>query len=156
MIPRMSTALSPAARSAEFRFAQPITVRFNDFDLLGHVNNAVYLTYCEMARVGYWPAAAGDTMVEGASFIVAHISIDYRRPIQWHDSVQVCVRVSGVGSKSFTMEYRVLGAAGGEEFVAAEARSVQVMYDYTAGRSIPLSDTLIARLEAFEGRPLRR
>jgi acyl-CoA thioester hydrolase len=144
-----------AARCAAFHFSQPIAVRLSDFDLFGHVNNAFYLTYCEAARIGYWETVSRDAALQDANFILAHASVDYRRPIHWGAPVRVLVRAIAVGSKSFTLEYLVLAGAGADEFLAAEARSVQVMYDYEAARSVPLPPPVIACLESFEGRPLR-
>jgi acyl-CoA thioester hydrolase len=151
----MDTPDPLAARQAEFRFRHPIAVRFNDFDLLGHVNNAVYLTYCEVARFAYLEAVTGDLRQSDLNLILAHISIDYRRPIGWGEPVQIAARTVSVGSKSFTMEYLILGTAAGGDTIAAEARSVQVGYDYTAGRSAALPLAAVAALETFEGRPLR-
>ena len=144
-----------AARRAEFRFSHPIAVRFNDFDLLGHVNNAVYLTFCEAARFAYLTAVGGDIQQSDLNLILAHISIDYRRPVGWGETVRIDVRTVAVGTKSFTMEYLILGTTGADLVIAAEARSVQVAYDYTAGRSAPVLPAFVAALEAFEGRPLR-
>jgi acyl-CoA thioester hydrolase len=144
-----------AARRAEFRFSHPITVRFNDFDLLGHVNNAVYLTFCEAARFAYLEAAAGDIQESDLNLILAHASIDYRRPVRWGEGVRIYARTVAVGTKSFTMEYLILGTTPTGDTIAAEARSVQVGYDYTADRSAPLLPAFVAALEAFEGRPLR-
>src|SRR5260221_7112158 len=42
-----------------YRFVQPIEVRFRDVDAVGHVNNAVYLTYIESARVAWWIQTTG-------------------------------------------------------------------------------------------------
>jgi acyl-CoA thioester hydrolase len=151
----METPDPLAARRAEFRFSHPIAVRFNDFDLLGHINNAVYLTFCEVARFAYLEAVTGDLRQSDLSLILAHMSIDYRRPIGWAEAVRIATRTVSVGTKSFTMEYVILGTAAEGEYIAAEARSVQVGYDYTAGRSVPLLPTLVAALEAFEGRSLR-
>lgn len=144
-----------AARRAAFRFSHPIAVRFNDFDLLGHVNNAVYLTFCEVVRFAYLEAVTGDLQQSDLNLILAHMSIDYRRPIGWGDAVQIATRTVAVGSKSFTMEYLILGSATDGDYLAAEARSVQVGYDYAAGRSVLLPSAVVAALEAFEGRPLR-
>jgi acyl-CoA thioester hydrolase len=151
----METPDPLAARRAEFRFSHPIAVRFNDFDLLGHVNNAVYLTFCEAARFAYLTAASGDIQQSDLNLILAHASIDYRHPLGWGEAVRIDVRTVAVGTKSFTMEYLILGISGAGEYIAAEARSVQVAYDYTAGRSALVLPTFVAALEAFEGRPLR-
>ncbi len=142
-------------RRAEFRLSQPIEIRFNDYDLLGHVNNALYLTYCESGRFAYLTAAVPDLSESEFNLILAHASIDYRRPVRWGDTVQICARTITIGTKSFTMEYLILGRDAEGEYLAAEARSVQVNYDYSSGQSIPLPSAAIRALEAFEGRPLR-
>jgi acyl-CoA thioester hydrolase len=151
----METPEPLAARRGEFRFSHPIPVRFNDFDLLGHVNNAVYLTFCEAARFAYLEAVGGEIQQSDLNLILAHISIDYRRPVGWGEAVRICARTVSVGTKSFTMEYLILGTATEGDYIAAEARSVQVGYDYTVRRSVPLAPAVVAGLEAFEGRYLR-
>jgi acyl-CoA thioester hydrolase len=151
----MQTPADLAARLAQFRFSQPIAVRFNDFDLFEVVNHAVYLSYCENARFGYWQAAVGDTGSRHVLFFVAHFSIDYRCPIRWLEPVRVLVRAVALGGKSFSLEYLVLATGAEGENLAAEGRSVQVMFDFAAGHSIPVPDHVAAGLEAFEGRRLR-
>lgn len=152
----MPTPDALQTRRAEFRFSQPLVVRFNDFDLLGHVNNAIYLTYCEAGRFGYLTAAVPDLSESEFNLIVAHASLDYRRPIQWGDRVQICARTVTIGTKSFTMEYLIVGTDTAGDYLAVEARTVQVNYDYSAGQSVPLPSTAVRALEAFEGRPLHR
>jgi acyl-CoA thioester hydrolase len=151
----MQTPADLAERLAQFRFSQPIAVRFNDFDLFEVVNHAVYLSYCENARFGYWQAAMGNAMSRDVLFIIAHFSMDYRRSIRWLEPVRVPVRAVALGGKSFSLEYLVLATSLEGEYLAAEGRSVQVMFDYEAGHSIPVPDHVAARLEAFEGRRLR-
>src|SRR4029078_635868 len=109
-----------AARRAAFRFQHTIAVRFHDFELLGHVNNAVYLTFCEAARFAYLEAVTGDLHQSDLNLILAHISIDYRRPIGWGEAAQIAARTVAVGTKSFTMEYLILGSAAGDATLAAE------------------------------------
>jgi acyl-CoA thioester hydrolase len=145
------TPIPLAARRAPFRYCQPIAVRFSDFDAMGHVNNAVYLTYCEIARLGYWAAVSRDLPLADQGFILARIELDYRRPIQWGHAVRVCTRAIAVGRKSFTQDYRIIGTADGADYLAAEGRSVLVAYDYAAGRSAPLPPAARAALEAYEG-----
>src|SRR5205085_8605359 len=83
---RLMNPADLADRLAGFRYCQPITTRFNDFDALGHVNNAIYLTYCESARFGYWATISRNTPLPVAGFILARMELDYRRPIRWGDA----------------------------------------------------------------------
>ena len=119
-----------------FPFEHHERVRFRDCDAMGHVNNAVYSTYLEQARIG----VLGDL----APFILARVEIDFRAELRAGEDVAVHTRCSRVGTKSFDLEH-VLDADGR---VVAEAKSVLVGYDYDAGRSIPLTETMRRRLAA--------
>ena len=130
-----------------FPVVVPIQVRFRDLDALGHVNNAVYLTYLEVARAAYFSRLEPDWVGKG-HFILARAEVDFLRPILLQDPVEVGVRVVRLGRSSFDMEYLVLAA--GEE--AARGKTVQVWLE--GGRPTPLPQAVRARIAAVEGRPL--
>ena len=135
-----------------YRFYKPIEVRFSDLDVLGHVNNARYLTYMEQARVGYFRLLGLRKPNEPrVGFILASAHIDFRRPILMDSQVRVGVRVVRLGNKSFTMDYTLEDAAGGPPF--ATAQTVQVSFDYETQRSIPLPDEWRQAIAAYEGIP---
>lgn len=111
-----------------FPYVHRETVRFRDVDALGHVNNAVFLTYLEEARIGFLvPKGA-----EASGMILARVEIDFRAPLRTGDELEIGVRPVGVGTKSFELEYQV--RAG--DTVAAEAKTVLVSFDYATGRSV--------------------
>ena len=126
-------------------FEHELEVRFRDCDGLGHVNNAVYLTYLEQARVAFWQRLTGVSGIP-RSFIVARVECDYRVQATAGDRLIVRLRVAAVGKSSFTFEYEIV--TGRTREVVAAARTVQVMYDDQAARSIPVPDDIRARLEA--------
>jgi acyl-CoA thioester hydrolase len=130
-----------------FPVVVPIQVRFCDLDALGHVNNAVYLTYLEVARAAYFSRLEPDWVGKG-HFILARAEVDFLRPILLEDSVEVGVRVVRLGRSSFDMEYLVLAA--GEE--AARGKTVQVWLE--GGRPAPLPQKVRARIAELEGKPL--
>ncbi|GAB5603029.1 thioesterase family protein [Thermus sp. FJN-A] len=125
----------------------PVQVRFRDLDALGHVNNAVYLTYFELARAAYFRRLEEDWVARGR-FILARAEVDFLRPVYLEDPVEVGVRVVRLGRSSFDMEYRV--EARGEE--AARGRTVQVWLE--GGRPAPLPQAVRARIAEVEGRLL--
>lgn len=136
-------------------FALPVALRFSDVDAFGHVNNATYLTYFEAGRVTYLRTVLGVESVAAMTFIMARAEVDFRRPVLFGDALQVLVRAKGIGSKSFTLAYRLLLEREGQTHVAAESISVIVCYDYATARSVPVPPALVAALEAFEGQVLR-
>ena len=80
------------------------------------------------------------------NIILARVECDYRKPAVAGDRLVVRLRVTAVGNSSFTLEYEIVNAKTRE--LVAQARSVQVTYDYAAGRSVPIPDDMRARLEA--------
>ena len=101
-------------------------VRFRDLDAMGHVNNAVFLTYIESARVACLVDLGAAATLEDISIIVARIEIDFRTPVAFGEEVEVGVRTSRFGDKSFDLDYEL--RVDGE--LVAEAKSIQVAYDY--------------------------
>lgn len=135
----------------EYRFYQPIQVRYGDLDPQGHVNNARYLTYMEQARVAYVRHLG---LWEGDSFlnlgiIMADAHITFKAPILWGQSLRVGMRIARLGNKSMNSEYRIEDAESGT--VLAEGSSVLVAFDYRAGRTIPIPLEWRQRITEFEG-----
>ena len=130
-------------------FRHSLDVRFRDCDPMGHVNNAVYLTYLEQARFAHWREVWGvnfERLPEGTpGVILARAEIDYRRPARYGDELEIRIGVEKIGRTSFTYVYEVVDQEGR---MVAEARTVLVMYDYATSRPAPISDALRARLTA--------
>ena len=123
-----------------------IEVPYRDIDAMGHLNNAIYFSYCEFARQKYWDRVVGLKSVLDIGFIMASASIDYRRPVYLADVLEVDIRCPRIGSSSFDFSYRI---TRGEELVA-EARSTQVLWDWDSGSKKPFSDELRARIAEVE------
>jgi acyl-CoA thioester hydrolase len=144
-----------------FRYRRPIEVRFADTDAMGHVNNAAYMTYCEMARAGYHEAVTGRPLplgVHGAEegMILADMRIAFRSPAYYGETLTIEARVEGIGRTSFTLVFRLTAPRSryGRARLVAVGESVQVMYDYTKASPIEMPAELRAAIEAYEGRPL--
>jgi acyl-CoA thioester hydrolase len=151
----------PRDLPGEFRHVVDITVRFADTDAMRHVNNAVYLTYCETARIRYWSDITGEPFALGAegaeSLILAEARITYRAQAFYGETVTVETRTSRIGRSSFTLQHRLLAGAPSEaRRLVAVSESVLVRYDYTSETSVPLTAEHVAAIEAFEGRDLKR
>lgn len=132
----------------------PLRPRFRDTDAMGHINNAVYVTYIEVARQEYWRAFKGDHNYRVVPFIFARVEMDFRSEALMHELLELCIRCSFIGTKSFGFEYEIREMHS--KRVVVTANSVQVFYDYAAKRSIPCPPEMREHLEAFEGRPLSR
>jgi acyl-CoA thioester hydrolase len=101
---------------------------------MGHVNNAVFSTYLEEARI--------DVLGGLEAFILARVEIDFRSQLRAHEEVEVRTRCSRVGTRTFDLEHEL--RAG--DRVVAEAKSVLVAYDYAGEASVPVPEELRRRL----------
>ena len=123
-----------------------VGVRFRDIDAMGHVNNAVYASYAEQARVDYFEAVLERDLSEVSS-VLARIEIDYHRPIELGDGpVGVVVDVPSLGESSIPMTYEISDADGN---LAASIESVQVAYDRETEESIPIPDDWREAIESY-------
>ena len=131
---------------ADDAFVTDIEVRFRDLDPDGHVNNAVYATYAEQARVAFYEAVIGVPLPEAPTVIV-NLEIDYRAPIRVGDDVTATLSVPSLGGSSIPMEYEL--RANGE--VAATIETTQVTWDAEAGEAMPIPDDWRDRIAANQG-----
>jgi len=131
-----------------FRFIhrQPIVLR--DIDGFGHVNNAVYLTYIENARVAYLAKVFEARAIAEIRNIMASITVNFRAPAAYGEIAEVGVRVDRIGTRSFTLAHEIWN--GGDRLLA-DATSVQVMYDYERAATIDFPQDWLALVERFEG-----
>jgi acyl-CoA thioester hydrolase len=127
-----------------YPFVHEETVRFNELDGMGHVNNAVFLTYLEQARLAWFGPVAADEAMQLDDVILARTEIDFRSPLVHGETVLIGVRPLRIGTKSFELEYEL---RVGERLVA-EARSVIVGFDYDAERSTEVPERWRRRLES--------
>ena len=115
-----------------FAFVHRDTVRYRDVDAWGHVNNAVYLTYCEDARMAYLAHLGIMRSVDEAQMILARAEIDFRSPTRVGEQLEIGVRPGRIGRKSFVLDYEVRAP----DRVVAESTSVLVAYDYDRGEAV--------------------
>jgi acyl-CoA thioester hydrolase len=127
-----------------FPFEHEETVRFSDLDGMGHVNNAVFLTYLEQARLAWFESFGEEELMPLTDIILARTELDFRSPLVFGETVSIGVRPSRLGTKSFELEQEL---RVGDRLVA-EAKSVIVGYDYDAGGSTEVPERWRRRLVA--------
>jgi acyl-CoA thioester hydrolase len=158
--PSETAPADPRDLAGPFHHTVEIEVRFADTDAMRHVNNAKYLTYCEIARIRYWTDVTGESFAlgdEGAeSLILAEARITYRAQAFYGERVTVHTRATRIGRSSFTLQHRLVASVAGDEpRLVAVSESVLVRFDYGVGAPVAISPERVASIEAFEGRPLR-
>lgn len=131
-----------------FRFSTTVEVRWRDVDAMNHVNNAVYFTYLEQARVHYLrDLGLIPDVPAGVGFILAEASCQFTSPLTLGERVTIHIRVSELGGSSFKFRYRVEGEDGR---LAAKAHTTQVCYDYDNDHSVRLPEAWRQAIVTFE------
>jgi acyl-CoA thioester hydrolase len=138
-------------------FTYRVQVIWRDLDALNHVNNAVYFTYFEEARLRFYGSVGIEPDVpNGMGIILAEACCRYRSQLRLGERIQVSVEVASVGNSSFILEYHVRAQDGRD---VADGRTVQVCFDYSSQHSVPIPEpwreALVLRLSATQGNEVK-
>jgi acyl-CoA thioester hydrolase len=124
-------------------FEHTVAVRWRDTDALGHVNNAVFMTYLEEGRDAFYTRIVGSEPI----YVVVRLEVDLRAEVLYQDrQVTVQIAAERVGTTSLTTMETILTAA---QEVAAQARVTSVRWDAELRKPIPFSDAERARLAVY-------
>ena len=124
-----------------------IQVRFSDLDVMGHVNNSVYLSYFEIARVVFFTPLMGvnwDWQKNGV--LIRKNEIEYFSPVLLHQEPEISIYTKSLGSKSFILEYDLHV----NEKLCTSGSSVLVCYDSINNTSINVPDKMRQVLEGLK------
>jgi acyl-CoA thioester hydrolase len=121
-----------------FKNILSIQVRFSDVDIMGHVSNTVYQNYYDSGKVNYFDEVLLDLDFVKLGFVGASVKIDYLRPIYMRTKILVETRVALLGTKSMTLEHRLVEEQTGE--LLSTCTSVLVCYSITDQQSIPIPE----------------
>ncbi len=118
-----------------FSVEVPVTVRWRDFDALGHVNNAVFLTFLETGRDRFFHALVGDTFLD---LVLVRLEIDFKAEIPMGtEEVVVTCQATDIGRSSLRTSEQIL-LPGGD--LAAQSQTVIVARDDKTRTSRPWTD----------------
>ncbi len=131
----------------KYRFRFQIQTRYSDMDMLGHANNAIYLTYLELARLEYFKEIVKQER-EKVALVLAHASMDFKRPLLPHDTPVVYLRTTRLGNSSLTMDNIITDPSGDKLFFTAT--TVMVAIDTSTGRSMPIPDAEKQQVADYE------
>jgi acyl-CoA thioester hydrolase len=124
-------------------YSTDIELRFADLDAYGHVNNAVFFTYLETARVKLLQDKFLEFLNRGLLILVVKAECSYLQPIELTDRVVVSMRVDRVGGSSFDLDYRIHNGAG---VSFAEAKTVMVCFDQQRKKPVAVPEEFKAAL----------
>ncbi len=114
---------------------------------MGHAHHTLPLVYLEEARAAYWREVAGRATLGEIDYVMAEITVRFHARILWPATLDIRLRTSRIGSRSFDMEFEITGPDGTR---LASGKTVQVCYDYAAARAVVMDPVVRARIEGFE------
>ena len=120
-------------------------VRYADTDRQGHVNNALFATFLETARVEIFYDPTHPLADQGAEFVIAHLSLDFLGEIRWPGSVVVGTAVRRIGRSSVTLEQAIFQ----DERCVARAEVIVVQIDTVTRKACPLPERTREPLDAL-------
>ena len=124
-----------------------IQVRFSDLDVMGHVNNSVYLSYFEMARVAFFSPLMGEKWDwKKNGVLLRKNEVEYLFPVLLHEEPEITIFTSSIGNKSFTLEYEL---KVGDKLCTTGA-SVLVCYDAENNKTIEVPQEMRTVLEGLK------
>lgn len=138
---------------APFFHEVPLQIRFNDIDMLGHMNNGVYLTFMDLGKAHYFNDVMGRRVDwHNINVVVVNINVNFYAPTYLDSKISVLTAVTHISQHSMTMEQRIVDTDTGE--VKCMAVTIMAGYDVKTATSRPIDPDWRAALEAWEERPL--
>lgn len=122
---------------ADYKYKTPIAIRFSDIDAVGHVNNAIYLTYFEVARFKYWREIM-DWDLRKNGVIVGRSEVNYLKPVKLEDEIYCYVRTVRIGNSSFDIMHVLTRITPAGEEICTTGKTVCISYDYHLNKSVPI------------------
>ncbi|HJW22618.1 MAG TPA: thioesterase family protein [Candidatus Limnocylindrales bacterium] len=155
---RIDVPADPRDLPGDFAHRCDVEVRLSDTDAMGHVNNARYLTYVEIARVAYYEQVIGKPLPLGfhgaeEGMILAEVTMTYRAQAYFGETLAVESRIDRIGTTSFVMSHRMTAPQSryGPARLVATSVGTLVSFDYATEKPIPVPSDWREAIAAYEG-----
>ena len=127
-----------------------VQLRFNDIDILGHLNNTVYFSLYDLGKARYMEdAGLRERAPEPPSSVIADVHCTYVKPIHYGDDIYVETTCTEIGDKHFVLEQEMVD---GDGELRSKCTSVMVYIDPKTGRSAPLPESYRQKIREYEQR----
>lgn len=124
---------------SEFKHHIDLQIRFSDVDVLGHVNNTVYLSYYDTGKAWFF-SEIHERLVEWKKVetVIANVDCCYISPIFFGEEVEVYTKCESISERSFKL-LQVIALKGKQEIKSA-CETVMVCYDPLSMHSMEMPD----------------
>lgn len=127
----------------------PVQIRFNDIDILGHLNNVVYFSLFDTGKAHYLQAAMRDTMDwRRVETVIANIDCAFLASAYFGEPIDIYTRCSEMGNKAFTLEQVMVNSESLQ--VKALCSTVMVSFDPDTSRTVEISTRTRSGIENLE------
>jgi acyl-CoA thioester hydrolase len=134
----------------KFKFKFPLQMRWNDLDALGHVNNALFITYFEVARGLFMMEACKGWDWMKHMFLIGKVDASFHKELLLTaNKAEVWMKAAAIGNKSFVLEYVVVSQKDGETVLHASGSTTQVMFDMKSRTTIEIEDWIKEGLSTY-------
>jgi len=118
-------------------YSYSLNVRFNDCDVLQHVNNATYYTYFEEARRDLFRLFNPDLSTQNWNIIVASNACNYLQEIHFAQDITIYTWISHIGNSSFNVEHAIRDEEGQWK---SRGKATLLQFDYKNKRGVPINN----------------
>lgn len=141
------------AETYPYYHRQPMQMRFNDLDALGHVNNSIYFEYMDFGKVRYITSVLGDSFnLKKESLVIVNINCEFYEITRYGEPLEVLTRVDEIKEHTIVLEQRVVNSD--THRVKVIARTVMVGFDVETSQKKAIPEAWRQRISRFERRPL--
>ena len=133
-----------------YHWFTPITTRWSDNDLYGHVNNVIYYSYFDSVANCYLIEVGKLDIHSGAHVgLVVSSSCDYHAPVAYPQALEGALRVDRLGNSS--VQYGIGIFAEGAVAACANGSFTHVFVDRDSNTPVPIPEPMRSALEAISG-----
>lgn len=137
----------------DFKVKTDLQIRFNDIDILGHVNNTVYFSFYDTGKAYYLEAINGGNINwRRVETVIANIDCAFVKPVYFGEKIAVLTRCTEIRDKSFRLQQVIVEKESGD--IRSVAESVMVAIDPESMKAVAITDALRAHISEFEGKDL--
>ncbi|MDE6577920.1 MAG: acyl-CoA thioesterase [Muribaculaceae bacterium] len=138
-----------------FRHSTPVQLRFNDVDVLGHVNNTIYFTFYDTAKAQYFTDVKGQQVDwKNVDTVIANVNCAYIAPIFFGEQIEVLTTCLSVSEKSFKLLQMIRETKTG--VIKSVCETVMVSFDAATQTAKPVPEDWLGLLEKFENKSLKK
>ncbi len=137
----------------QFKHTLPLQIRFNDIDLLGHLNNTVYFAFFDLGKTSFLEEIQGDH-TEWQEVVIANINVNFVYPIFLNEKIAVQTTIKEIGNRSFKLVQQLIETTSGS--VRCYCETTMVGFDMRNNTSKDISPDWKVAACKYEGRDLMR